>query len=929
MPIKAQYQRVAPLGRPGLRAVRLFGLATLCGLSGVLSTGPGGDMAWLSGAAMAEEASPHDDPVPPLSAQQVMALSDRGIELARAGDLNAGYALIYQANQATYGSDAYETLVKHYPNLALARYYMIDENHTEVESFASSVASALDTDEYRDHPYRIEAATLQGVALYQSDFFAQAELVLRGAVRSSAGRQDVHDSNQLGQYYLAMVATRLKSSDSVDQLNKFFQIYDQDGPISRPQAIHLVSVNLERAESLGKDFDWLLGESSQLLRLVEATEGIDPFYRAYYYSYHGYLLSKSQRYKEAVPVLQRSHEDWASQENYNYDYLVNVLRLSVAKAYAQSTQEGYDLLLPQIEIAHEHGASAETIAVLMLQLGHFAVAMDQTDLAQRHYRQGYAQARRSLRASHPTVKTLREQIDVENSGISGFAFAAELGAPDGDTFSLAPDGADVVQMFLQGNYVGLGSLLDHYGTRSDQDSQATAYYVNMALYQALMGAFDESQLYLTTARKTARSRINASVPPNAPIYDIVDTIARVWGSAHEPETANDALSRLHHRAENLSPPMRSVYLALAAFQKWQEGRLDLVPAMLNRWFDDYDPARPKTIWDIYGAAVVLEMAYTHGDPARAAQLQAETQADIDALGELPLAEDYLKLVTLVNAPNALLHEEALSELGILVSSVLDLVPTDHSIVASSEFTMANALLWRGRNQEALLWMRRATNSWRLNPYHRKDTLAFLLSRQADILLRMGKTTEASTIAREAYDMMDPYRDRPDLASGVIQTYALAIWNRTGDPKRAGDILVRHLDDPKFMGLQGPVDKVTLMKYYADALANYGALPDVLAVLDRAETTIPQDFNDWRTIRSGLFQSRAVAQYWNQAVPGAYGNIRRSNGLYWEWRADAISGGDGGDIEPQEGRNRAAWEALIGWDYAQSLPPENPTTKPPE
>lgn len=111
----------------------------------------------------------------------------------------------------------------------------------------------------------------------------------------------------------------------------------------------------------------------------------------------------------------------------------------------------------------------------------------------------------------------------------------------------------------------------------------------------------------------------------------------------------------------------------------------------------------------------------------------------------------------------------------------------------------------------------------------------------------------------------------------------------------------------------------MLASYTAMLVNTGGLDEVRAVVERAEALIPEDFNDWRPIRSQLAWNRAIAEYWSDAPGAGFEMMRRSNDLYFDWLDDMLASGATDEIVQQNAHDRATWEAAIAWDYAQTLP----------
>src|SRR5690606_23159370 len=111
--------------------------------------------------------------------------------------------------------------------LALARYAMVVGDWPELGRFAASVATALELEGYRDHPYRIEAMTFQGLAAYLDNRLNEADLLLRAALAASEGRAELAITRALAQFYLAATAYQLSSPDA----SEIRRAYLDSGPV--------------------------------------------------------------------------------------------------------------------------------------------------------------------------------------------------------------------------------------------------------------------------------------------------------------------------------------------------------------------------------------------------------------------------------------------------------------------------------------------------------------------------------------------------------------------------------------------------------------------------------------------------------------------------------------------------------------------------
>lgn len=858
-----------------------------------------------------------------LSEDEVLDLADAGLDLAEAGYRTAGYRLLERANDVTYNGD-YPLLTDHYPNLAFARYHYILENWSELQRFAASVASALDREESENHPYRIEATIFQGVALYENGRTGEAEVLLRGAMTDSAGIEEMADLHELAHYYLSRAATANDTPDASQLRESFMAGFTGENLVTNGQALFLFYLSLNAAIRADEDPVALVEQSTQLIELADTVEGIDPVYRSFYRGNHGRLLYEARLYDEARAFFEERRDFLAGRDLFGSDYAVNAVRLGNALARTEGVDPARDAMLDDLALLREHGQSEDwAVADVLGQIAYTYRWQNDEATAQDYLRQAYAELRRSRRVTDDRVKFYAALIDPEDPGMAGFPLAAELGRVDETAYELKSSGEDTIRMFLEGNYAGLERLLDAYA-REGKD-QSPEYLVNLATYKAMVGDYEESQEALAEARRKARTSLGSAIAANAPVFDLVELIAKVWGTVHLADKAEGAIARLAAREDTLSPGQLSLYLAFRALSKYQSGHEAGLRADIQRWMEAQpdERAAPPDVLEQWAYALMCEMIYVQFG-AEEGDLWMDRMLGWIAMargGELSLVRDTMELTRTFSSPTLFTSDLATSQMSGLASAILDQIPADHMLGAATQFNVANAFWNRNMFDEALYWMQRATDTWRANPYHRRDTLSFLVSRQASLMMQNGQADVAATLAREAYDMVDIHEARGDLIAGVIMTYAYAVRMRNSNAEMGGAILKRHIEDEAFMRRIPPRDTAQLHQSYADMLANYAPLDEVLHQLDLAEAALPDDNLDWRPDLSQIAFTRAIAIYWSEDHVNAWREIQRANDIKAAWRRDTIGDGDGEDVSAVDVQNRAAWEALIGWDYAQTLPPD--------
>jgi tetratricopeptide (TPR) repeat protein len=850
----------------------------------------------------------------PLPAEQILALSNEADALIRQGEFDAAFAKLAVANDATFAQE-YEALVKHYPNLIFARYFLALGNWADLQTYATSVASALDTDEFVAHPYRTEAVLLQGIAFYRQGETSKAEAPLRSAFRITRDDPALGGLHALATYYLAMLLTDLESPEAEEYRLHFFDLDLDGGPVTVEQTAYMGYRQVFESRLRGDDPAVLVESFEALLSSVEKQPGFNEIDMSFYRGFLGLLYAEAGRYDEALKLFEERHEWVLANDKPDDEFYWNVQRRAMLMSIQGDNEGAIRFLVAQIAFGKENGASPFLLGVLHRDVGRFSTELGRTAIGQMHYRTAYAEFRKTLRANDPEVLRIKALIDLSARDIASFAFAPELGVVGDVDYQLRADTADTVRLFFAGDYLVLDALLDG---REEADGRTALFLVNRAMQQALVGEVADCLATLRRARTAVLLDPAGPVPPQAPMLDLIEGIAMIWSSANHREAARPILDRLAARLPILSDDERSLYLALEAFAVFQSGTTALIPDRFSAWEANWQTETDRGPLAIAAATLALEAGIGSIAGDRTATVRDATLADIDRQGHLELARDYVHMTDFLNS-DTIFDEDALTGLGVLIRQIALRVPEDHSMVSASQFGMANALRWRGRLAEALDWLEQATTTLRSNPYAPSDTLAFLVSEMALVQAQLGQYPVAAALAREAYDMIDPMADRQDLTAAVIETYAFATWQRTGDAARAAAIYARHVDDPAYFDRLAPLHQVRLLRAYSDALSSTGDMTRIGPLLDRAEAALATELRDTRPDLSSVLWTRAIAEYFARDYATAFAHIRQANDLGKQWQDDQIANGAFSDIGAGESLNRAIWEAAIGWEYAQTLP----------
>lgn len=851
---------------------------------------------------------------------ELVAGVDRGIRMVHRGELEPAIKLLDGLNDVTFEAE-YPSLPHHYPNLGQAYYYYFSRDWREVVRFASSVATGLVADGYPDHPYRVRASALQGAALRSQNRETEAEVILRNVVDEAKDRPELFPTYGLALYHLAMIASDLNRPDEDALTAEFQRNWSSDWPVTLEQALILEYRDINEDELRDDNVDRAIRRARNLVAATEAAEDIPLRRLAGFRGYLGLLLAQKGDFDTAIDYLRKEYEYYREAGITGLDLTNNIVFTGLVLRYGESAEAGFQWFADEVALARQTGTAPHDIARFLLEQAEVAQVLERTDVAQRLYREAYAEVRRVHRANHALAQRARARIDLDHPGMADFAFAPELGAIDAIQFDLAPDGKDVLRLFFEGNYLALDALLARY--RDKGEAESLEYRINRALYLSLIGSYTAGLDALAEARRAARTTMGHDIPANALIFDMIEVVARVWGTGHEPGTARGALDRLRARVDTMQPDERSMYRALLAFYHFRLDEMEQMREVLADWFAEYDPTADKGMWDIYAATVIMEMAFGNMEEEVNNQLLQDTLSALENFPGMSLARDYLRLVRTMNSRKGVFSDEALVELGTLVTSIGQSVPDGHSLLYSTQFALANAHGWRGNNEESLFWLRKCIETMRSNAFHRKDEAAYILARQADMLRLMDRTNEAHLLAQEALASINPMEARPNLIGELYRITAQALYARTNNADKAIEFLDSVLGDPAIFGRIMPLDRVILLRTKADYQANVADLPDILATLDAAEAVMDAPEVDWRLERSNVLWSRAIANYWNEAPEAGFTAMMQSNDIYTDWLDTIRAAAGASGIDPTGFRERADWEALMGWDYAQTLPPEGP------
>jgi len=824
----------------------------------------------------------------------ILRLVDDGMIYLGSGDLETAYARFTLANDITFGDGDLGVLATHLPNLALARYNMVVENWPEMGRFAASVATALDVEEYRDHPYRIEAMAFQGVAAYVDNRMNEADLILRATLAATEGRPELAIARDLAHFTLAATAAQLSAPDATEIRRAYLDAPGvQDGYVTAAQIAFMYYAEMFYSRAEGVDPGELAADYAAFLDGATTALSLDPMEMSTYRGYLGLLQSEAGQHDNAVAAFEERHAFLLQNDLIDGEFMMNAERLAMTRHNMGETRRALDFLVETMAFAKARGLEAEVYAVFEQDMGIFQDALNEPELAQAHFRRAYAIMRETRAMTDRQVLVLRPLIDITDPGFVDFALADELRAA-ARPLTLARDGTTILTDFFQSGYLLLDDRLARAGQGLDADDPVLL--LNRALFLALIGQQD-----------AALADLAALGGDDPALGDLIELVARVWGADAAPAAAAEALARLEARFAILTPAQQSAYLALSVFQAFRLENMARARTLYERWraVDDAQPDRGDP-WHRFAAAMMIEAGMALLPPERADALWAQHERDTAILPPLPLLHDYARVMYLANAPEGLLTPGIVVELSGILRRMQDRLPRYHALISVTEFTLSREAQQRGRLEDALAWMDRTATTLRGHPFHSTDGLAFVLSEQSRLMMRMGRIDQAALMAREAYEMIDTRTGRASYVGVIVSNFTAALYARTQDSERAATILASNLDDPVYAARILPEMRAAQLIDYAGLVGEYGEWDEVRAAFDKAEAIFTRDDDfDRRGWLLRLNYMRAIEEYRFDIGDYGYARIRRANDL-----AAAMS--------REDTYNRATWTAAIGWDYAQTL-----------
>lgn len=835
-------------------------------------------------------------------------LVDQGMEFLRADNTDDAFWAFNAARDLAAGSPDLAQADALLPDLALARLAQMQQDYDAMSAHAARAATLPDTSGAAARAMQAEALAWQGIAAFGQDHLNEADLLMRAALSATADRPALAEIHDTVRVYMALLAYRLNAPDATElREDVLYSGFQRPFYVSLEEMAYLFYVDAYAARAAGAAPEDLLSYVAEMIEAFTEDAGVSEDTRSTLNGFYGMLLGEAGRNGDALSHLQQHHDHLLEIDALNDDFVWNVQRLAMTRSNLGDTAGAYAFLDDMLVMLRAKGVDSGIFAVLEQDMGGFLDTLKRPSEAQVHYRRAYEILRATRGITDNDVTLLRPLIDVADPSFMSFAFADEIAA-QGKPLTLTADGTDVLRRFLSGDYQSVVSGLSH--ARQDETTDPVIYETNRALFFALAGEFSGAQEALAQARATA--------DPDAALFlDLIDALSRVWGSDHAPESASALLERLMARLDDLPADQALMVVALVAEQGFRMNNTEQTARMADAWQVRRHMEAPPTPWRTLADVIGFEAASMGLTGDALADLVAEVDADIT--GDASVARDYLWLIHLANGGVTITGEYMVAELGVVVRRFRNSLPPQHFLNAAAEYAMSEAFQWRNETDQALIWLERATDTTRANPWHSPTVLAFLLAKQATLLGVQGAVERAALMGREAYDVADFTAPRTDLLAGVVRSHAESEFGLTGDAQEAAAIYARHLDDPLYFNGLGAILRVTQLQQMAGYMLNYAPWEDTRAVLDRAAAEVPEDGDDaWATWQSGLEWTRAIgAQFDGDPVEG-WAAMVRSDRFEVAFR-DALRARDSADgLGPDEAVLRAQWTAQIGWDYAQTL-----------
>ncbi|OWU86631.1 hypothetical protein ATO6_07590 [Oceanicola sp. 22II-s10i] len=802
-----------------------------------------------------------------------------------------------------------------YPALRLAELFYRHGAIDRAEGMAGQAAHLLDTAATRDHPFRIRALILQGIALVRLQRPADALATLRPAVEKAAEMPDLARDFRRGLYHLAVAATRTRAPDATGLRGAYWQTRQESDGITDADMLKLeieaLSLDLSVSDP---DITDLLERSRILIKVALATDHLTAENMALFRALHGRILYRAEAYDEAAEVLETLRETAIAEGRYDADYADMADLLARVFARRGDMAGGARILAEAEERLTTADIPDRDRARLIATRGRFADALDRTAEAQDHYRRAYATARNSLPRSDRMVTQIAALIDVDAPGMAAFALAPEL-RPVAAEALLDPGGEAVLRTVMSG---GQGNLIMAFDALS-KGAPDPMIAASRAYFEALLGQTDSALQSVEFARRMARAGMGGTLSDTDPFLDLIAVTAVSFGSSRPATEVAGERARLTAALPGLSPDTALLARALEI-----TARVDLTGdtgaatrALIAEWIALWQRLPSPSASADFAAALIAPSLYDDMPFDAAEAILAPVRARNRAPGGLQLLADQMRFDMLSETPDQTGIEDRLSERASLALTISGVLPRDHPWNMWNFSNVSSQLSTLGRFAEARDWLAEAIRLLRERDNSPADLEAMFLNRLATITGNMGDDRGAATYARQAYDMIDPMTARPWAAHQVILSYAIE-QPGTDDLLAGADIIRGWLDRPDFMARLSPDDALYMRYIHAHLRAMYAQPDAALATIADYRAILPDDGQDRRDELAALSMLEAEAHGISGRFPQSWHSITEAVDTDRAWRQDTY-----GPLADATGQFTTdamrSLEAEIGWLYAQSLP----------
>lgn len=837
--------------------------------------------------------------------RDLMARGQQALDEGRMDDaydlLNEGVGLAY--DHQIDGDPPEEWIV----SLLFARYFRENRNWAKIEQYAGSAATGLDPEDYGILPERNEAMMLFGEAVSEQGRYAEAEPILQAALQAAQAQGQTRVA-QRALYMLAETRAQLLRPDTLDWIARVKDLHAAGGAVEDAELAYLMSKEIEILRSRDGQQGKVLEVAQALEAFMQSTDQIAYFDNAIYLGLIGLGYAETGNVEKALELFLREEELLAGKEPFRDRYFVNGQRIAVMHYNLGDEAAALSTLNRYIAEAEDTGFdSARVVALLYRDVGNIGAQSGKPVIAQTYFRKAYAVARRGLSANHPTVLEIKGKIDVQAEGMAAFALRSEFGLVDDLAFEWRDDGADTMRLFFSGSYVALDQVL-----QLEDAPSLSSYYLNRGLYHALMGHYDKTGRFLGAAVENGADPV---------VADLVQAVAQIWGSHHELELLDPLMRRLEAAQPQMSRDQRSSYMALAAFRHFLEGRTGPARAGLRRWMQSQPDGFDPTPWDAFAGLMADEMVIDLLNPTEGQAMFDQLQVRMNGYEGLVLAQAITDFVRERMRDTWTPSEEGAVRMGAIVQNMRSLVPADHVLQVSAHFSFAIAMWNRGFHDDAFQAIDTAIEAYQQNPFHRRDTLAMLQANKGNWLSQNGKLELGLSLARQAFLGLDLEKDDPnrvhDVANNLI--FSLRNW---GEWEQALEVSETVIWSPRLMGQVPATLRSNALVTYGSTLLGLDRHDEARAAYLAAEQALPDDLEVADSYRAMILYELSIVDYRQQDYDDAFDHVVRSNDAFFGF-TERMSRNLGAEasVNAEAALTRARAEALLGWDYAQTLAPK--------